>query len=230
MKVHTHTAPRRLLAGFVCLLMLMWQLALPALALTPQEQATMPTVTVYYQTEADGGSQAAVATPTSDMLGKAYWVTLPAQAFSYPVTLSVLPNPATAYTFTPADGTPVTTDSATVDFNGASTLITAYQDGVAMDEYRLYVSSVGMPVLAPPASVPVYYVDADNPGNVLYSETFTAYYDQENVVYANTAMAPDGYTLEGDDTQYVTVDQSGNASPSSVTFTFRKPQQAVRGL
>lgn len=56
-----------------------------------QEMATMPTVTVYYQTVQDGEIAAMIATPTSDLMGKAYWVTLPAEAFAFPVTLAGQP-------------------------------------------------------------------------------------------------------------------------------------------
>jgi hypothetical protein len=67
-----------------------------------------------------------VATPTTDMYGKAYWAVLPAQAFSFPVTLSVLAAPGTTNTFTPTDGSAITADAGTVDFTGTSTVITAY--------------------------------------------------------------------------------------------------------
>ena len=51
----------------------------------------MPLVTVNYQTSEGGEYTALQATPTRDATGKAYWVTLPAEAFAFPVTLSILP-------------------------------------------------------------------------------------------------------------------------------------------
>lgn len=229
MKYRACSALRRMAAWLVCLLVLMWQVALPAFALTGDELATMPTVTVYYQTAAEASPTPIMATPTSDTQGKAFWVTLPAEAFSFPVTLTVLPNPSTTYTFTPPDGSAVTADPNTVDYTGASTVITAYQDGVAIEEYRLYVSTAQVPVEVPPATVQVNYVDVDDPNNVLYSTTFTAYYNVDNVVMVDAAQVPEGYTLQGENGAYVTVDENGIASPSSVTFYFTKPQTPKQG-
>lgn len=229
MKYRAFSALRRIAASMVCLLVLMWQVALPALALTPDELAAMPTVTVYYQIAADAAPTPLMATPTSDTQGKAFWVTLPAEAFSFPITLSVLANPSTTYTFTPPDGTAVTADVGTVDYTGASTPITAYQDGVAIEEYRLYVSTAQVPVEVPPATVQVNYVDADDPNNVLYSTTFTAYYNTDNVVMVDDSQVPAGYTLQGDNGAMVTVDETGTASPSSVTFVFKKQETPKQG-
>ena len=89
MKDRTHPALRRLAAWMVSLWMLLTQLALPAYALTQAEMSAMPTVTVSYQTAADAAAVPVPATPTSDPYGKAYWVTLPAEAFGFPITLSV---------------------------------------------------------------------------------------------------------------------------------------------
>ncbi len=224
MKYRVVSALRRLAAMVTILLLLGPQLALPAFALTQDEINAMPTVTLYYQTTADGGQQAIAATPTEDSMGKAYWAMLPGEAFSYPITLSVMASPVNpAYTFTPTDGSPLAVDVATVDYSGMFTTIVAYQDGNAMEQYNLYVSTVEMPITVEPVSVPVTYVDADNPSNILYSTTFTAYYDQENVVYADTGAVPSGYVLQGDNAAYITVDQYGSASPASVTFYFSKP-------
>ena len=229
MKYRACSALRRLAAWTICLMVVLWQFALPAFALTGDELATMPTVTVYYQTAADGTPTPIMATPTSDTLGKAYWVTVPAEAFSFPVTLSVLANPSTTYTFTPPDGTAITADPNTVDYTGASTTITAYQDGVAIEEYHLYVSTAQMPAEVPPVSVPVQYVDAADPNNVLYSTTFTAYFNADNVVTVDPSQVPEGYTLQGSDGAFITVDENGTASPSSVTFLFSKPQTPKQG-
>ena len=139
MKDRTHPALRRLAAWMVSLWLLLAQLALPAYALTQAEISAMPTVTVTYQTAADAQPTAMPATPTSDPYGKAYWVTLPAEAFGFPITLSVAASPeAPNYVFDPTEGV-ITTGADTVDFTGASTVISAYQDGVLMEQYHLYV-------------------------------------------------------------------------------------------
>jgi phage-related baseplate assembly protein len=97
-------------------------------------------------------------------------------------------------------------------------------DGDPVEEYHLYVSTAEMPAEVPPAEVSVTYVDADNPSNVLYSTTFTAYYNTDNVVTVDAGHVPEGYTLQGSDGAYITVDAYGQAAPSSVTFYFTKPQ------
>ena len=220
---------RRVAAWITCLLVILLQLSLPAYALTQEEIDAMPTVTVYYQTAEGVDATAMMATPTSDTLGKAFWATLPAEAFAFPITLSVLANPNTTYTFTPPDGSTINGDPNATDYSGQSTPITAYQDGVALEEYRLYLSAQAMPVEVPPAIVQVFYVDAEDPNNVLYTENFTAYYNTDNVVTANVANVPEGYTLEGDDGAFITVDELGNANPATVTFTFRKAQVVTQG-
>ena len=101
------------------MLLLLTQTALPALALTQDEALALPTVTVYYQTTQDGAPTPVAATPTQDATGYAFWATLPIDAFSYPITLSILPSQANpGYTFTPTDGTAITADANTVDYTG----------------------------------------------------------------------------------------------------------------
>ncbi|MEA4928098.1 MAG: hypothetical protein VB104_05410 [Candidatus Limiplasma sp.] len=230
MKSHAVSPLRRLTAGLVTLALLLWQLALPvyAFALTQDEIAAMPTVTVNFQTAEGGPVNQLAATPTTDATGKAYWITLPAEAFSYPVTLSIVPSAAApTYTFTPDASTPVQLPPSPSDYTGESVLLTAYQDGVVMEEYHLYLSTATMPAEVPPATVPVTYVDAADPNIVLYSEMFTAYYNTDNVVMADSSHVPEGYTLQGDNGAYVTVDETGTPSPASVTFYFAKA--AVKG-
>ncbi|HPS81850.1 MAG TPA: MucBP domain-containing protein, partial [Candidatus Limiplasma sp.] len=231
MKHRAGSSLRRLAAWTICLMMALWQFAAPALALTGEELASMPTVSVNYKTAEDGEMTSMAASPTTDPTGnKAYWVTVPVEAFSFPMTLSIVPNGASTYTFDPPDGTEIMPDATVVDYTGAPTLITAYQeDGVAIDTYYLYVSAAAMPPEVAPASVPVQYVDADDPGNVLYSTTFTAYYNANNVVTVDPSVVPEGYTLQGDDGVAVTVDETGAANPSSVTFLFSKPQTPKKG-
>ena len=169
------------------------------------------------------------ATPTSDPYGKAYWVTLPAEAFGFPITLSVAASPeAPNYVFDPTEGV-ITTGADTVDFTGASTVISAYQDGVLMEQYHLYVSAAQMPAEVPPATVQVTYVDANNPATVLYTTTVQAFYNTDNVIAVDVSQVPEGYTLQGDSTATVTVDENGTANPSSVTFYFQAqaPKQAT---
>ena len=226
MKHRAVSALRRLAAWMTSLLMLLSPLALPALALTQDEINAMPTVTLFYQLAEDGETLSMAATPTSDSFGKAYWAMLPAEAFSYPVTLSVTANPNYPYTFTPEDGAQVFADAGTVDYSGAYTAIDAYQDDMFVEEYHLYVSPAEMPLEVSPADVPVYYVDADDPGVVLYSTTFTAYYNIDNVVVVDPSLVPSDYTFVGQENGvYVSVDEYGQASPSSVTFSFRMAAQ-----
>ncbi len=225
MKYHAASTFRRIAAWIIGLLLLLTQTALPALALTQDETVMLPVVTVTYQTTQDGAPTPIAATPTKDATGYAFWATLPAEAFSYPITLSILPSQANpGNTFTPADGTAITADPNTVDYTGIPTVITAYQDGVSTATYNLYVSAAPIPPEVPPVSVPVQYVDAADNSIVLYSTTFTAYYNADNVVTVDPGVIPEGYTLQGDDGTYVAVDQNGTATPASVTFYFTKAE------
>ena len=85
-----NSALRRVAAWLTSLALLAAQLALPALALA-QDLTDMPEVTVFYQTAEEGPQQSMMATPTSDPSGRAYWATLPAEAFGWPITMAVFP-------------------------------------------------------------------------------------------------------------------------------------------
>ena len=98
---------------------------------------------------------------------------------------------------------------------------------VMVDTYWLFVSTVEMPLIVEPAEVPVYYVDSEDNANVLHYEVVLAYYDQDNIISADTALVPANYTLLGDASAAVTVDELGQATPEWVTFYFQA--QAVQG-
>ena len=204
-------------------------LAQPAAAseLTPEELAAMPTISITYLLTPDGEPMEMEALPTLSPLGKAYWVMLPPEAFSSPITLTITASETAPYTFSPATGDMLEADIATVDFNGTSTLITAYSGEVMVDSYWLFVSTAEMPLLVEPAEVPVYYVDSEDNSNVLHYEVVPAYYNENNVINANPSLVPANYTLVGDASATVTVDSSGIATPEWVTFYFQA--QIIQG-
>ena len=74
------------------------------------------------------------------------------------------------------------------------------------------------PTPVPQVKVPVYY--ADEGGNILASsqEMMTV----SGNIYANDSLVPPGYTRTSPESSYVNI-QGGKASPSSVTFVYRKP-------
>ncbi len=198
-----------------------------AAELTPEELMAMPAVSITYYMQEGGEPMVMDAAPTLTPLGKAYWAMIPAQAFSFPMTLNITASETAPYTFIPASGETLVTDLATVDYEGTSTLITAYQNDVMVDTYWLYVSTVEMPLIVEPAEVPVYYVDSENNANVLHYEVVLAYYDQDNIITADTGLVPANYTLVGDASAAVTVNETGQATPEWVTFYFQP--QAVQG-
>ncbi len=137
------------------------------------------------------------------------------------MSLTITASEFAPYTFTPANGEALVYDINTLDYNGLSTLITAYQNDVMVDTYRLYVSTVEVPLAVEPAEVPVYYVDADDNSNVLHYEVITAYYDQDNFITVDTSLVPANYTLISEGSATVTVNELGQATPEWVTFYFQ---------
>jgi len=71
--------------------------------------------------------------------------------------------------------------------------------------------------------VPVNYVDTG--GITLYSDQINLTTGAHPVI-ANDGNVPDGYTLQGANTQTVNVDAQGNATPPSITFVYAPPAQA----
>lgn len=76
------------------------------------------------------------------------------------------------------------------------------------------------------AQVPVSYVDAANPANVLLAETVSCAVGQETEIVANLSKVP-GYVIVGDDRVTVSVSNDGKATPSTVVFTVQ--QEAKSG-
>jgi peptidoglycan hydrolase-like protein with peptidoglycan-binding domain len=70
------------------------------------------------------------------------------------------------------------------------------------------------------ADLPVRYQDKD--GTVLHEESLKVT-QGVNVVSANDALVPEGYTLEGERDIMVMVSVEGVANPASVTFTYAAP-------
>ncbi|HPF86526.1 MAG TPA: hypothetical protein PK537_00565, partial [Candidatus Limiplasma sp.] len=194
----------------------------PAFAteLTDDELQAMPAVSITYYTQEGGDPLTAEATPGLCPLGKAYWATLPQEAFSYPVTLTIIASETTMYTFEPQTGAILEKDINTTNYDGIYTLITAYENDQMVDSYYLYLSAEEMPPAVAPVQVPVYYVDSEDNGNILYSELVTAYYDQENIVTVNTDLVPANYALISNASAAVTVNDQGQASPEWITFYF----------
>jgi len=226
MKIQPSPILRKALWLFLAAFLLLAQLAsaaeVPALTgLTEDELLTMPTVSIAYQIETDGELLTLDATPALSPQGKAYWAMLPVEAFSFPMTLTITASETAPYTFTPMSGELLETDVNTLDYEGLSTLITAYQNDEMVDTYRLYISTAALPLDVEPAEVPVYYVDAEDNSNVLHYEVILAYYGESNIVTADTALVPANYALMGDSSATVTVDETGTASPAWVTFYFQ---------
>jgi hypothetical protein len=175
MKYRAQSALRRLAAWIISLFVLVSQLALPAYALTQAEIDAMPTVTVYYQTAQDAAScPSSPRRPPTCRQG--LLAVLPAEAFSFPVTLSVLAVPGTTNTFTRrtlGDHRGCGHRRLYRNFHG-DYLLSGRRPRGGIPPVR---STAEMPAEVPPAEVAVTYVDADNPSNVLYSTTFTAYYN-----------------------------------------------------
>ncbi|MBR4502878.1 MAG: peptidoglycan-binding protein [Clostridia bacterium] len=74
------------------------------------------------------------------------------------------------------------------------------------------------PTPVPQVNVPVYYVDES--GSILASDQAVLIVTGD--IYANDSLVPAGYTRTSAASARVTV-TNGKASPSSVTFTYRKP-------
>ena len=72
------------------------------------------------------------------------------------------------------------------------------------------------------AKVPVYYMT--NTGVLLYQTTANIARNTTSYVPVDTGLVPPTYTLISVSPVAVTVDSQANASPASVTFTFRAPE------
>ncbi len=218
---------RRVGAGLLVALLLLMQLALPMAAMaSPVDLTSLPTVMLYFQTTAEEAPQPLPVMPQLSGSTPVYWATLPAEAFSFPMTMDIVPAMGSPYEYTPANGSPVQTMDA-MDLSSLPITITVLQDGMPVTSYPLYVSSLPMPV-AQPVNVPVTYVDTD--GVPFYSTTQQCFYGQDNMIVVDYSQVLQGYTLVGDDSVYVTVDQLGQANPAAVTFTFGIPAaQEVTG-
>ncbi|MEA5013809.1 MAG: MucBP domain-containing protein [Candidatus Limiplasma sp.] len=143
------TKLRRVGAWATLLLLLAAQFALPLGAAAAPDLSTLPILSLTYQ-GADGTPQAVSVAPGLNGEVPVYWATLPAEAFAPGATILMDIYPTDSlYTYTPANGSPVPAVES-VDFaTGASTRIIAYQDGVEVGGYDLYLSSLPMPVQEP---------------------------------------------------------------------------------
>ncbi len=245
---------RRLGAWAMLLLLLVAQLAMPlgAAATAAPDLTTLPTLMLYYQ-GTDGTPLSLQVMPGLNGEAPVYWATLPAEAFTMgiPPTIEILLPPGSLYTYGPANYSPVDLVPAE-DFNGFSTRIIVYQDGVEVGWYPLYLSSLPMPLPEPsveperpvepeqpvepeppvqpePVWVQVLYIDDQGE---FYSTSAPCLYNQDNVIsvdWDQVGQLRPGYTVDME-SQYVTVDEQGNAYPNPVVFTFTAPVvQEVKG-
>ena len=101
----------------------------------------------------------------------------------------------------------------------ANRIYVTVQNGVASPSTVTFVYKNNItPTPVPQVKVPVYY--ADESGNILASDQ--AVMTSSGYIYANDNLVPAGYTRTSPASSYVTI-QNGKASPSSVTFVYRKP-------
>lgn len=101
---------------------------------------------------------------------------------------------------------------------------------------RLSVSVSTQGVATPSALTFIYRKDAVSVNvTVNYRDTGSNLIGQEiktlaagtHTITANSGAVPSGYTLQGSNTQQVTVSESGTATPSSITFVYKTSQVTV---
>lgn len=229
---HLNSTPiRRLGAWVMCLLLVTVQLVMPLVALAAADLAGLPMVFLNYSVAEDDHRTLSVG-PSLNGESPVFWATLPQDAFQFSIIVEeIVPPMGGVYAYTPEPGTPISTGDAT-DFMSASTTIYVYQDGEPIDSYPLYVSSAPAPMpetepepQAVTVSVPVLYQVKDE-GTLLHSEEATCTYNMDNIISVNMDILPaeySEYSLVSESSVYVTVDEMGNANPSTVIFYFSAP-------
>ena len=215
----------RLLAFALTVVMLLTVCFTPALA-DIRDQLSLNIL----WTDNNGRTQAVPAMPVPDSTEPAYWVNLDARALGQLLTVEAFAgdpaysfylldewgNRSTAFVWQPE------MDAMATGFEYAHMLYYAVNDVQADMPILLYVSSMPLPEDAPefqpyPVQVPVYYITQD--GQLLDTQYVECWAGETTPIWAASAYT-DGYALQGSDSVNVRVDESGNATPGEVTFTY----------
>ena len=215
----------RLLAFALTVVMLLTACFTPALA-DIRDQLSLNIL----WTDNNGRTQAVPAMPVPDRAEPAYWVNLDARALGQLLTVEAFAgdpaysfymldewgNRSTAFVWQPE------MDAMSTGFEYAHMLYYAVNDVQADMPILLYVSSMPLPEDAPefqpyPVQVPVYYITQD--GQLLDTQYVECWAGETTPIWAASAYT-DGYALQGSDSVNVRVDESGNATPGEVTFTY----------
>ena len=160
--------------------------------------------------------------------GDAYWAYLPSVAFEGVLTLRVFDYSGRYASFDPGDGAVLSeaADAGPGTENAPSTEIRCLDAaGAVLSVKKLYLSSFPVPaVQAADAQVRVVFRDSVTGMELCESQALSCAPLTVVPVYAQTVP---GYTLVGEDVQYVTTDAAGNASPAEVIFTYAPSAQPV---
>ena len=155
--------------------------------------------------------------------GDAYWVYLPSGAFGGVLTLRVYDYSGRYASFEPADGAVLSeaADAGAGTENAPCTLILCMDDdGAVLAGKKLYLSSCPAPVpdgQAGNAQVRVIYRDSVTSMELYESQVLNC---APSSVLPVSAQTIEGYSVVGEDVQYITTDAAGNASPGEVVFTY----------
>lgn len=222
------------LAAFLLTALLLFSVCIPtALAADIWDDLTISIL----WTDGKGRLQSVPAVPVTSSADRAYWVNLDPAAMNQPLIVDAQ-HPDKAYNFYLEDdimGGHTTTllwtdemDAAGLGYESAYQLFFSVNGVQADMPILLYLSSTPLSdtgAFEPfPVKVPVYYVAED--GTLLDSDSVECWAGETTPVWASSA-ATKGYTLLGPESVNVTVDHSGYANPTDVTFLYRRNAEAT---
>ena len=182
-------------------------------------------------TDANGDINTVYPMPVSyDGYDACWWVCVPEEALSSGLTITLEDDTGTVASFSPASGETIyPMDAGSTLIESAPTLIECYDaNGQNIYTISLYVSTVTTEPEAPedvsaaiePQVVTVYFRTLDNGSmqDVASPQEITVE-EGTHAVTAEPTDLQDGYELNGDSVQYVTVDEMG-ANPFEITFYY----------
>ena len=228
----SQTLGRRMLSLVMVLFMAFPWVSTPAMAASDWSDLQ---ISVSWQ-DGSGNTQSRTAAPMKwNQAGNTFWVQVDSNTPLDGLTLSIYHPNHPDYTFAPGNGDVLTNVQNAQGLESNAVYITAFSGNATADSYILYVSTN----VVPPEPVPTQKPPAQKEIDVIYKGTddadlggtkFTAVEGQENPVQAPPTLEKNGktYTLKGDAVQYVTVNGSGEASPSPVIFSYDPPRQPAQ--
>ena len=216
---------KRAAALLMSLLILASQLMLPVTALA-QDASALPAVNLYYMAGEEQRSISIWPSLYGDQ--PVYWATLPGEAMGVDVTLEIAPTGVEGETYNSTYGYQFFSSDASAVDDSYITHIEVYMDGGLLGSYPLYLSTLPLPeveeedepIVYDPQPVTVFYNEQDGS----YVSDYTEYVGMEGFTFDPYARVPDGYTLLSTEAVYVTLDENGNLTQSTVEFLVEKEQ------